>query len=102
MAAKIKPGGMHFQGLARNEAGATNRQATFRGFAVARKEMLGHDELQDGVAEKFEALVIEMFFLSFVRNARMSQGLDEQTDITESITDALFQGMHVSLGRTAR
>jgi len=80
----------------------SNDKATFRGFAVARKEMLGHDELQDGVAEKFEALVIEMFFLSFGRNARMSQRLDEQTDITELITDALFQRMHVSLGRAVR
>ena len=79
MLPEIEPGGMHFEGLTRDKAGALDREATFTCFAVAREEMFGDDELQDGVTQELEALVVEMFSLLFVGDAGMGQGLGEET-----------------------
>ena len=57
--------------------------------------MLRHDQLEDGVAQELEALIIEMLLLLFVSNARMSQGLGQEMWIPKLITDALFERMHV-------
>lgn len=40
--------------------------------------MLRDDQLQNGVAEKFQALIIEMMALGFVPQARVGQRFREQ------------------------
>lgn len=66
--------------------------------------MLGDDELEDGVAEKFEALIVELFSLSFMGDARMSERLGQETRVLEMIADPFFERVHGldSLGRAAR
>ena len=94
MPAKIEAGGAHLERFARDEARPPRRQATFAGFAVTREEMLRDDELQDRIAEKFEALIIELRPLFFVRDARMSERFGEQLRIAKLIADAFFERMH--------
>ena len=60
--------------------------------------MLGYDELEDGIAQKLKALVIEMLLLFFVSNTRMRERLSQEMRIPKLITDALFERMHVWLG----
>jgi hypothetical protein len=95
MAAEINPGGVDFESLPRNQARPMTRQAAFARFTVTREKMLRHDQLEDGVAQEFEALIIEMLLLFFVSNARMGQGLSQELGIPKLITDALFERMHV-------
>jgi len=57
--------------------------------------MLRHDQLEDRISQKLKALVIEVLFLFFVSNARMSEGLSQEMRIPKLITDALFERMHV-------
>ena len=93
--AEIEAGGVHFERLPRNQAGPMARQATFCRFAVTREKMLSHDELKDCVAQELESLIVEMLFLFFVRDARMGEGLSQETRISKMITDALFERVHV-------
>src|SRR6266702_1544275 len=60
------------------------------------KKIFRNDELQDGVAQKFQPLIIEMALLSFVTEARVGQSFGEQEWIAEFVTDSFFQRMHVS------
>jgi hypothetical protein len=56
--------------------------------------MLGHDELQDGVAEKFEPLIIEMMPLGFVAEAWMRQRLGQEKRIAKLMADAFLERIH--------
>ena len=58
------------------------------------EQMVGEDELEDGVAEKFEALVVEMVHLRFVAKAGMGQRFGEQERIAELVFDPLFERSH--------
>ncbi len=57
-------------------------------------EMLGHNKLQDGVAQKLEALIIEMFPLRFMPDTGMRQRLRQQQRITKLVTDAFLERTH--------
>ena len=59
--------------------------------------MLGYYQLEDGVTQKFKALIIEVLLLFFVSDARMSEGLRQEMRISKLITDALFERMHFCL-----
>lgn len=64
--------------------------------------MLRDDELENGVAEKLEPLVIELPALLLVPYARVGERLDQQLGIAKAMTNALFQRMRRSahsLGR---
>ncbi len=56
--------------------------------------MFRYDQLEDGVAEKLEALIIHLRTLPLVPHTRMGERLPEQFGITKLMGDALFQWMH--------
>ena len=52
------------------------------------------DELQHGVAEKFQALIIEMMPLGFVAQAGMGQRFRQQKRIAKLVADAFLERIH--------
>lgn len=58
--------------------------------------MLGHDELEDRIAEKFQALIIEMMPMRFVAEARMRQRFREQKRIAKFMSDSFLEWIHAS------
>jgi len=57
--------------------------------------MVSDDELQDGIAEKFETLVVEVERLALKRKAGMRQGFGEKDRIAELVPDVTLQRIHV-------
>jgi hypothetical protein len=53
--------------------------------------MLGDDQLQHGVAEELEALIIKVMPLGFVPEARMSERLGEQQRVAKFVADAFLE-----------
>jgi len=67
--------------------------------------VLGNDELEDGVAEEFKPLIVELFSLPFMRHARVSERFGQESWVPKLITDSFFERMSHgvdSLGRAAR
>jgi len=52
--------------------------------------MFGKDQLEDGVSEEFQALIVEMMALGLVPKAGVGQSLRQQERISKLVTDALF------------
>jgi hypothetical protein len=94
MPAEVEPGRAHLERFARNEARPARRQATFPRFTVTRKKVLRDDELQNGVAQELEPLIIELFFLFFMRDARVRQRLGQEAWILKVITNPFFERVH--------
>ena len=94
MPAETKPRRAYFERFARNEPRPPGCQATFPRFAVTRKKVLRDDELEDGIAQELEPLIIELFFLFFMREARVGQRLGQQARILKVITNPFFERMH--------
>ena len=100
MPAEVESGGVDFEGLPRNDGpddllgGLLPRHRSVRKDARSPRAGALHPQ-------KFEALIIEVLLLFFVSNARMSQRLSQEMRIPKLIMDALFERMHVSLGRRA-
>src|SRR2546423_2418934 len=61
------------------------------------KKIFRHHELEDRVAQKFQALIIKMSLLRFVAEARMGQRFGQQKRITKFVTGSFFQRMHVNV-----
>jgi len=59
--------------------------------------MLGHDELEHGVAEKLKALIIEMMPMGLVPKTRMSQRFRQEKRIAKLVTDTFFERIHWGL-----
>src|SRR6266705_224829 len=93
---EIERGGMGFQCVTRDQARAQFRQLSLRLIAEMPKKIFRHHELQDRVAQKFQALIIKMTLLGLMAEARMGQRLGQQKWIAEFVTDSFFQRMHVS------
>ncbi len=62
--------------------------------------MFRNYELQNGVAQKFESLIIEMAPLRFVAEARMRQRLRQQERIAKLVADTLLERVHFELNVT--
>jgi hypothetical protein len=88
-------------GLA-HDLGAGHAELAFPELRIPRHQLVAHDQVEDRVAQELEPLIVEMLPLFFVGNARVSEGLSQETGITKLIPDALFERMHVSLGRAVR
>src|SRR5437762_10988524 len=56
--------------------------------------MLGNDELQDSVAQKLEALIIEIRPMRLVSQTRMSEGLRQKERVPELVADSFFERIH--------
>src|SRR5436309_683010 len=63
----------------------------------ALQQLLSNDELEDSVAEKLQALIIEMIPLRFMAQARMCQCFRQQKRIAEFVTDAFFERCHITV-----
>ena len=59
------------------------------------KKMLRHYELQDRIAEKLQALIIEMMLLGLMSDARMRERFRQQERIAELVTNAVFERVHL-------
>ena len=59
------------------------------------KEMLGDHQLENGIAQEFQTLVIEMMPLSLVPQAWMRERLRQQERIAELVSNAVFQRIHL-------
>ena len=94
MPAEIDLSGMDFERFARDETGAPGREATFARFVETGEKMFRDDELQNRVAEEFEALIVEVFSLFFVGHARVGEGLGEKVRIAKPILNLFFERMH--------
>jgi hypothetical protein len=61
--------------------------------------MLAEEQLEDGIAEVFEPLVVEVDLLCLVTQARVRQCLGQEQRIAELITDLFFERMHENAWR---
>ncbi len=98
VAAEVEAVGEDAESVAGDDAGADFREIAFGELGKLIEQMLGEDELQDGVAEEFEALIVEMMALGFVSETGVSQRFREQQGIAEFVFEALFEWVHA--GRT--
>ena len=53
-----------------------------------------HDELQDGVSQEFEALIVQMIALRLVTHAGMRQGFRQQKTVAKCVADSFFERGH--------
>ena len=63
--------------------------------------MLGKNKLEHGIAEKFQALIIEMMFLGLVSKAGVSQCLRKKQRIAKFVVKAFLDGTHETIKRVA-
>ena len=77
-----------------SESGKMPSELAFREIGIMIEEILGKDELQDGVAEELQTLIVEVVALGLVAEAGMSQGLIQQSLIVESVAYQHFQRLH--------
>jgi len=87
---------VHLQCFAGNEPRPQFRQLTFRFGAKVAKEMFGDDQLEDGVTEKFQALIVKMISFRLVAEAGMRQCLRKQERIAKFVTDAFLERTHAT------
>ena len=93
---------MFLQGVARDQARTEFGQLSF-GFCMKMpEEMFGNDELKNGVAEKFQALIIEPLVLRFVAQAGMSQRFGQKERIAKFVIDAFLERVHLSASDKSR
>ena len=94
IAAEIDIGGVHTEAFATDELGAQFGEVAFRVVGEMVEEVLGKDELEDGVAEELQALIIEMVPLRFVAQTGMRERLREEERVAELVVKALFERVH--------
>jgi hypothetical protein len=58
-------------------------------------EMFGDDELENRVAQKLEALVVEVRAVRLVPQTRMRECFREEQRVPEFVADAFFERIHV-------
>jgi hypothetical protein len=58
------------------------------------EEMLCNCDLNNGIAKKFQALVVERIIFPLKRNTGMSESLSEEQSIAELIYNPLLEGIH--------
>jgi hypothetical protein len=63
--------------------------------------MLRHHQLQDRVAQKFQALIVKMVLLGLVSHAGMSERFRQQERIAEFVADTVFERIHGTENLTA-
>ena len=58
--------------------------------------MFRDDELEDGVAQELQPLIVEFLPLCFVTQARVRQRFREQEWIAKFVTDAFLERTHLN------
>ena len=60
-------------------------------------EIFRYDQLENGIAQKFQALIVFVISLFFVADTGMGQRLLEQSRIAKLIAEALLERFHVNV-----
>ncbi len=94
VAAEAEALGQEAEAVARDDAGADLGQVAFGKAGELIEEVLGEDELEDGVAEEFEPLVIEMVALGLVAKAGVGERFREEEGVAEFVFETLFERVH--------
>ena len=94
VAAQVEAPRVDGEGLARDQPRAQLGQLAFARVAEPPEEVFAEQELQDGVAEVFEPLVVEVHLLRLVPEARVRERLGQQERVAELVTDLFFERMH--------
>jgi hypothetical protein len=92
--ADFEGGGAVAEGGARHNACAEFRQLALAEIREHAEEVLGDGELDDGVTEEFEPLVVEGIALPFERNARVREGFRQQQAVAEFVENPLLERVH--------
>ena len=77
-----------------DEAGAQLGEVPLIEIGEPVEELVGEDQLDHGVAEKFEPLVIEVRLVGLVGEARVGERFGQEERITKLVSDAFFEGPH--------
>src|SRR5690606_18740535 len=97
--AQAEAAGQHGQGLALDQARAQARQLAFAGLREALEQRLAGDEVEDGVAEEFQALVVAP------GEAAMGEGQEQQLLVLKGVSElalkAIEWGVHWTLTRNS-
>jgi hypothetical protein len=80
--------------FARNKLRPQLRELPLGEVRVLIEEVLGEDELEDRIAEEFEALIVEVMPLRLVAQARVSESLSQEQGIAEFVAKTLFERIH--------
>lgn len=94
--AQIDAAGIGLERFAGDEPGAQLGEFALREGGEERVEKLGEDELNDGVAQELEALIVEVRLLRFVSQAGMSERFREEQGVPELVVNLLLEGLHGS------
>jgi hypothetical protein len=82
--------------------GANLCELTLGMLGVKFVDAIGQDELQHGVAEKLEALVVVVALrTALVGDGRMGEGFDEELVVFEFVVDGPLQFLELHGGRVA-
>ncbi len=80
------------EGVTVGEVGANLRELALGMFGVKFVDAIGEDQLQHGVAEKLETLVVMVALrAALVGDGRMREGLNEEIVVLEFVTDGSLQ-----------
>jgi len=60
-------------------------------------EIFRYDQLENGIAQKFQALIVFVISLFLVADTGMGQGLLEQSLIAKLVAEALLERFHVNV-----
>lgn len=80
--------------LARDQPRSKLRQLPLSLIFEMPIELLGYHQLENGIAQEFQTLVIEMMLLGLVSQAWMGERFREQERIAELVSNAVFQRIH--------
>ena len=94
IAAEGEPVGQDAQAVARNDAGADFCEVALAELREQIEEIFGEDELENGVAEKFKPLIVEVMALRLVTETGMGERFREEERVAEFVFKALFERVH--------
>jgi hypothetical protein len=97
MASEIEHHGVRPEGVARDQPRPQFRQRPFLFLREMGVEIFRHHQLQNGITQKFEPLIINVITLFLVPDTRVCQRLFQQTRVAKSVTEAQLERVHVSV-----
>ena len=91
MRTKTDAAGDAGEGLGGNKLGACLREHAFIGLGQTLEEQMGERELQHGIAEEFEALIVCLRTLGFIADTAVRERELEQRGIAKGVSENGFQ-----------
>lgn len=91
MLPQVQPAGLTGKRGPVHQLGARLGKRAFTELGKAGVQLAGDHELDDGVAEKFEALVVVLAAAGLVSEGRVGEGEGEKVPVAKAITESGFQ-----------